>query len=163
MARFRPLAWPVVGFLISVWLIYDHWINPDPMVRYPKAEAAGPLFFVIFTPWLVYCIYRVLRPLQLAVGTRVMFKNGKTPTTGFISAMQGDQCTVRTEAGSYQINRYEVDTILWQPSVGDPVKVTWTDGERHAGVVRKLQLDQAQVQLADGREGWLPMSNIGKG
>jgi hypothetical protein len=163
MARFRRLLLPTVGLLISLWFIYDHWINPDPMWRYPKAEAAGPLFFVIFAPWFLYNVYRVVRPLQLAVGTRVMFMNGNAPYVGIISSMRGDLCTIRTDAGSFEINRHAIDSIVWSPSVGERIRVRWSDGAMYPAVVRQTQADQAHVQMSDGREIWVPMSNVVKG
>jgi hypothetical protein len=163
MARFRPLLMPGLGLLISLWLIYDHWINPDPMWRYPKAEAAGPLFFLIFAPWLLYATYRVLRPLELGVGMRVMFMNGNEAVVGLIADIRGDVCTVRTEAGSFEVNRHAIDSVVWGPSVGESVKVRAADGALYPAVVRQIQSDQVHVQQSDGRELWVPMSKVAKG
>ena len=163
MARFRRLLMPCIGLLISLWLIYDCWIDPDPMWRSPKAEAAGPLFFLIFAPWLLYAIYRVVRPLALGVGTRVMFMNGNEAVVGVITDMRGALCTVRAETGSFEINRHGIDSIVWGPSVGEAVKVRWSDGALYPAIVRQLQADQAQVQMSDGRELRVPLSNVVKG
>lgn len=163
MARFKPLALPLFGVLLSLWLIYDHWINPDPNWRWPKGEAAGPLFFVIFAPWLIYTIYRAARPYKLAVGTRVAFKNGDEILLGFISDMQGDMCSIAVDGSTYRLNRYELQGLAWTPKVGDRVRVKWADGALYPAVVRQLQGEQVHVQMSDGRELSMSMSNVMKG
>ena len=70
---------------------------------------------------------------------------------------------MRTEAGSFEVNRFEIDSILWSPGVGEAVKVRGPDGGQTPGVVRQVQGEQAQVQMGDGREVWVPMSSVAKG
>ena len=162
MKRFRPLVLPGFLVLISIWLVYDHWINPDPHWRWPKAEAAGPIGLLIGVPYLLYSFYRVARPYQLAVGMRVMFARGEGYLTGVITEMQGDQIKVRTEEGTFEMDRYAVEGTVWAPATGERVRVRWSDGALYPAVVQQINVDQVQVRFDDGRELAVPMAQVAK-
>ncbi|MFO0593619.1 MAG: hypothetical protein U0441_39120 [Polyangiaceae bacterium] len=159
-ARLKPLAWPLVLLVISFGLIYTCYIDPDPEWRYPKAEAAGPIFAVIGVPWLLFSLYRAAFPYKLAVGTRVMFMNGKEAVLGFITQMEGDSIAVKTEHGSFTMNRYEVTGLVWVPKPGDVVRAHWPDGSTGHVQVGQVQFDQVYIRAQDGREMWMPMEKL---
>ena len=157
-ARLKPLVLPLFMVLISLWLIYANWIDPNPTWRFPQAEAAGPLFLLIGVPWLLYATYRALRPHQVAVGTFVTFGNSNV---GFLAEMQGDICTVTGDGKAYRLNRYELSP-LWTPKVGDRVWVRPANAPPYSGLVREVQGEKARLQLSDEREQWTSMWDLVK-
>jgi hypothetical protein len=109
MWRLRPLLWPALMLLLGGWSVYDNFIAPNPMWRYPKAEAAAILFTVIGVLWLPFGIYRVMRPLPVAVGTVVAFTDhDKNMVSGTIVSVNGGACVVRTPRGDYTLDRTDL-------------------------------------------------------
>lgn len=111
--RLRPLVAPLFLLLCGAALL---WMNRHGTWHSNKAEGAGWLFSVIAVIWLPFGVYRVAKPLQLAVGVAVVIPVGESAAeSGTIVKMEGDLCTVRTTRGDYEINRYAIISLVHVP------------------------------------------------
>lgn len=109
----RFFALPLLTLAGAAWLIYDHWIAPDPLWRFPKAEAAGPILLVIAVAVLVYNVRTFARTSRPIVpGMRVMFEVRGGPVVGHVLSVQGTGLVVQTPDGSFQIERNAIDDII---------------------------------------------------
>lgn len=160
VARLKPILSPIVLLLIAFGLIYVCYLDPSQEWRYPKAEVAGPIFALVGAPWLLYTIYRAARPYEIAVGSRVSFMQGKHAVFGFVTRMEGDMLAVRTDDGTYQMNRYEISGLVWVPKPGDVVRAHFPDGTTAHVQVGQVQFDQVWIRTQDGREMWWPMGKL---
>jgi len=111
IARFFLPPAPVLA--ASVWGIYNYFIDPDPMWRYPKAEALSIIGVVLGLAYLVYNVIAFVRTSRPIVpGMRVMFEVRGGPVVGQVLSVEGSGLVVQTDEGSFQIERNAVDDIV---------------------------------------------------
>lgn len=103
---------PSVIMLAGVVLIA---MNHVGRFRSGKAEGAGWLFLLVGVAMLAAAVYRIVKPLPLAVGVGVVVTVDGQPTPGTITAMQGDECTVATASGAYVFDRYAITSLMKVP------------------------------------------------
>ncbi len=109
MSRFRGLLWPVLLVGCAVLLLT---LNRTGTWHSNKAEAGGWMFLVVGVIWFGASMYRVIKPLPIAVGVEVVIMVGEQPEGGTVTAMEGDLCTVATASGAYHIDRYAIVSLM---------------------------------------------------
>lgn len=78
-----------------------------------KAEGGMWLFGFIAVVWLPFAVYRVVKPLPIAVGVEVVIMLGERDSiAGSVVKMEGEQCTVRTARGDFLVNRYAIVSLV---------------------------------------------------
>lgn len=113
MNRLRPVLLPL-GLLACALFMF--WINSLGKWHSNKAEGAAFLFLIISVIWLPFGVYRVIKPLPIAVGVDVVIMLGENAAiAGTVVKMEGEQCTVRTVQGEYTVNRYAIVSLAKKP------------------------------------------------
>ena len=104
---------PIFVLAASTWLIYDHWIAPDPQWRFPKAEAAGPLLLLVGVGALVYSVLAFIRTSRpITPGMSVMFDGASGPLVGSVVTVDASSLVVRTTNGDFRIERDAISDIV---------------------------------------------------
>lgn len=109
MSRLRGLLWPVTLVGCAVLLLA---LNRTGNWHSNKAEAGGWMFLVVGVIWFGASMYRVIKPLPIAVGVEVVIMLGDQPESGTVTKMEGDLCTVTTARGAYLVDRYAIVSLM---------------------------------------------------
>lgn len=109
MNRLRGLLSPSLVLFAGGALVA---MNHLGRLRSGKAEGAGWLFLLVGAAMLVAALYRVVKPLPIAVGVGVVVMVNGQPSAGIVTALQGDACTVATGSGTHLLDRYAILSLM---------------------------------------------------